>query len=240
MNIAIFGDSFANGETDQRDSMYLHTHGGMRLSHLGLTQYLSDDGHFVVNFSRQGNMNYGIMEDYRFHMRQNPHLKFDIAFVFETEITRMTEEWIQYLRDGMSVRDVDIYMAKEYYELLGEAQSIYNVPIYLIGGVADTLEPSVVEEYGIKCICQSAVNLMMTGEHTIEEPVKSFVYPLPAYIKELEEVVDDKEHFLKIEAMGFDRNQLMLDNPKYFYPDGVHPNRVAYKVLYEHLKKVVN
>ena len=87
MNIAIFGDSFANGETDQRDSMYLHTHGGMRLSHLGLTQYLSDDGHFVVNFSRQGNMNYGIMEDYRFHMRQNPHLKFDIAFVFETEIT---------------------------------------------------------------------------------------------------------------------------------------------------------
>ena len=238
MNIAILGDSFANGETA---SMFSHTKGGMLLNHLGLTQYLMDDGHLVVNFSKQGNWNYGIVEDYKFHMRQNPHLKFDIAFVFETEITRQTEEWIQYLRDGMSVRDVDIHMAKDYYELLGKGQDIYDVPIYLIGGVADTLEPSVVEEYGIKCICQSAVNLVMTGEHTIEEPVKSFVYPLPAYniLSDYKEVIDDKEHFLKIEKMGFDRNQLMLDNPKYFYPDGIHPNRVAYKVLYEHLKKVV-
>ena len=232
MNIAIFGDSFANGETG------LLNH----LSHTGLTQYFIDDEHFVVNFSRQGNRNHdiGMVEDYTFYLRQNPHLKFDIAFVFETEHTRNSSNWIQYLRDGGSVREVDIHMAKEYYKLLGEAQSIYNVPIYLIGGVADTLEPSVVEEYGIKCICQSTVNLVMTGEHTIEEPVKSFVYPLPMFMKEMAEVIDDKEYFLKIEKMGSDRYQLMLDNPKYFYPDGVHPNRVAYKVLYEHLKKVVN
>jgi hypothetical protein len=131
------------------------------------------------------------------------------------------------------------HTAKEYYKLLGEAQSIYNVPIYLIGGTADTLEPSVVEEYDIECICQSLVNLCVKGEHTIEEPVKSFVYPLPMFMKEMAEVIDDKEYFLKIEKMGSDRYQLMLDNPKYFYPDGVHPNRVAYKVLYEHLKKVI-
>jgi len=180
-----------------------------------------------------------MVEDYTFYLRQNPHLKFDIAFVFETEHTRNSSNWIQYLRDGGSVREVDIHMAKEYYKLLGEAQSIYNVPIYLIGGVADTLEPSVVEEYGIKCICQSTVNLVMTGEHTIEEPVKSFVYPLPMFMKEMAEVIDDKEYFLKIEKMGSDRYQLMLDNPKYFYPDGVHPNRVAYKVLYEYLNEVV-
>ena len=230
MNVAIFGDSYANGETA----------GTMKLNHTGLVQYLLDDGHFAVNFSRQGNWNYGIGQDYKFYMRQNPHLKFDIAFVFETEHTRNSSNWIQYLRDGGSVREVDIHMAKEYYKLLGEAQSIYNVPIYLIGGVADTLEPSIIEEYGINCICQSAVNLILTGEHTIEEPVKSFVYPLPAYMEELAKLVDDKEHFLKIEKMGNDRYQLMLDNPKYFYPDGIHPNRVAYKVLYEHLKKVVN
>ena len=231
MNIAIFGDSFANGETG------LLNH----LSHTGLTQYFIDDEHFVVNFSRQGNRNHdiGMVEDYTFYLRQNPHLKFDIAFVFETEHTLNSSNWIQYLRDGGSVREVDIHMAKEYYKLLGEAQSIYNVPIYLIGGVADTLEPSVVEEYGIKCICQSTVNLVMTGEHTIEEPVKSFVYPLPMFMKEMAEVIDDKEYFLKIEKMGSDRYQLMLDNPKYFYPDGVHPNRVAYKVLYEYLNEVV-
>ena len=229
MNIAILGDSFANGESDMR----------YKLAHLGLTQYLMDDGHLVVNFSRPGNWNRGIAKDYKFHMSQNPHLKFDIAFVFETESIRQTNKWIRHLRDGMSVRDVDIYMAKEYYKLLGEAQSIYNVPIYLIGGVADTLEPSVVKEYDIECICQSLVNLVLTGEHTIEEPVKSFVYPIISeYMKEMTEVIDDKEHFLKIEKMGNDRYQLMLDNPEYFYP-GEHPNRVAYKVLYEHLKEIV-
>ena len=177
MNIAIFGDSFANGETG----------GEQKLEHLGLTQYLTDDGHLVVNFSRQGNTNYGVTTDYPFHMRQNEHLKFDIALVFGTEPSRSTHVWIDNIKSGMSVRDVDTHMNKEYYELLGEAQSIYNVPIYLIGGVADTLEPSVVEEYDIECICQSLVNLCLKGEHTIEEPVKSFVYPLPMFMKEMAE-----------------------------------------------------
>ena len=68
MNVAIFGDSYANGETA----------GTMKLNHTGLVQYLLDDGHFAVNFSRQGNWNYGIVQDYKFYMRQNPHLKFDI------------------------------------------------------------------------------------------------------------------------------------------------------------------
>ena len=45
MNVAIFGDSYANGETA----------GTMKLNHTGLVQYLLDDGHFAVNFSRQGN-----------------------------------------------------------------------------------------------------------------------------------------------------------------------------------------
>ena len=38
MNIAIFGDSFANGESDM----------SRHLAHTGLTQYLMDDGHFVT------------------------------------------------------------------------------------------------------------------------------------------------------------------------------------------------
>ena len=105
MNIAIFGDSFANGETDSRQ----------KLEHLGLTQYLFDDGHFVVNFSRQGNTNNGVIEDYPFHIRQNEHLKFDIALVFQTEPSRSTQEWINYIKSGMSVKSVDTHMSKKYY-----------------------------------------------------------------------------------------------------------------------------
>ena len=229
MNIAIFGDSFANGETD----------GGQKLEHLGLTQYLTDDGHLVVNFSRQGNTNGGVTTDYPFHLRQNEHLKFDIALVFQTEPSRETQEWIDNIKSGKSVNDVDVHMIKKYYGELLESQKQFGVPIYLIGGTVDTLSPDDIKECGLKSICQSLVNLVLTGEHLIKEPILSFVFPLPAYdiLDECEGLIDDKEYFLKIEKMGNDRYKLMLDNPKYFYPDGIHPNRKAYKILFDHLKE---
>ena len=229
MNVAIFGDSFANGETD----------GKRKLVHLGLTQYLMDDGHLVVNFSRQGNTNNGVIEDYPFHLRQNEHLKFDKALVFQTETTRETQEWIDNIKSGKSVNDVDVHMIKNDYGKLLESQEYFGVPIYLIGGTVDTLSPEVIKECGLKSACQSVVNLVLTGEHTIEEPTLSFVFPLPAYdiLDECEGLIDDKEYFLKIEKKGNDRYKLMLDNPEYFYPDGVHPNRKAYKILFNHLKE---
>ena len=230
MNIAIFGDSFANGETDG---------GSHKLNHLGLTQYLMDEGYFVVNFSRQGNSNQGVIEDYSYHLRQNEHLKFDIALVFQTEHTRSTTDWINYIKSGISVKEVDVHMSKDYYEKLLTQQKQFGVPIYLIGGTTDTLSPEVIKECGLKSACQSVVNLILTGEHLIKEPILSFVFPLPAYdiLDECEGLIDDKEYFLKIEKMGNDRYQLMLDNPEYFYPDGVHPNRKAYKILFNHLKE---
>jgi len=229
MNIAIFGDSFANGETD----------GKRKLVHLGLTQYLMDDGHLVVNFSRQGNTNNGVIEDYPFHLRQNEHLKFDKALVFQTETTRETQEWIDNIKSGKSVNDVDVHMIKNDYGKLLESQEYFGVPIYLIGGTVDTLSPEVIKECGLKSACQSLVNLILTGEHLIKEPTLSFVFPLPAYdiLDECEGLIDDKEYFLKIEKKGNDRYKLMLDNPEYFYPDGVHPNRKAYKILFNHLKE---
>ena len=229
MNIAIFGDSFANGETA----------GSQKLNHLGLTQYLFDDGHFVVNFSRQGNTMNGILKDYPFHLRQNEHLKFDIALVFQTETTRETQEWIDNIKSGKSVNDVDVHMIKNDYGKLLESQEYFGVPIYLIGGTVDTLSPEVIKECGLKSACQSVVNLVLTGEHKIEEPTLSFVFPLPAYdiLDECEGLIDDKEYFLMIEKKGNDRYKLMLDNPEYFYPDGVHPNRKAYKILFNHLKE---
>ena len=229
MNIAIFGDSFANGETD----------GQQKLAHLGLTQYLTDDGHLVVNFSRQGNTNGGVTTDYPFHLRQNEHLKFDIALVFQTETTRETQEWIDNLRSVKSINDVDVHMIKNDYGKLLESQKTFGVPIYLIGGTTDTLSPEVIKECGLNSACQSVVNLVLTGEHLIKEPILSFVFPLPAYdiLDECEGLIDDKEYFLKIEKKGNDRYKLMLDNPEYFYPDGVHPNRKAYKILFDHLKE---
>ena len=230
MNVAIFGDSFANGESD----MIYHN------AHFGLTQYLMDDGHFVINFSRQGNSNNGTTEDYEFNLRQNGHIEWDIAIVFQTEIYRDTspDEYTN------SIREVETVKLKQFYSNLKKFQDIYKTPIYLVGGTADTLSPEVVEECGLKCACQSLVNLCVNGYHLIEEPTTDFVICKATDINLTTD--DDKEYFLKLIEMGDDRYKLMRENPEYFAPiDNLtigarhpsdHPNRYAYKKLFNHLK----
>ena len=229
MNVAIFGDSFANGESD----MIYHN------AHFGLTQYLMDDGHFVINFSRQGNSNNETTEDYAFNLRQNGHIKWDIAIVFQTEVYRDTST-----ENYNSIREVETVKLKRFYSNLKKSQNIYKTPIYLVGGTADTLSPEVVEECGLKCACQSLVNLCVNGYHLIEEPTTDFVICKATDINLTTD--DDKEYFLKLIEMGDDRYKLMRENPEYFAPiDNLtigarhpsdHPNRYAYKKLFNHLK----
>ncbi len=230
MNIAIFGDSFANGVTD-----------GLRGNrHGGLVDYLKEDGHFVVNFSRQGNSNYQTIDDYAKNLRQNPHLNFDMAFVFQTETTRQTNEWIESLRDGVSIKDVDNIFLHNFYKELSDNYYHYNVPIYIVGGTNDTLSPEVISKYnGLTCICQSWTNLIDSGKHTIDEPTISFVFPLPAYsmTTDYAHLIDDKEYFLKIEKMGYQRYQKYENIKEYYHM--LHPNEKSYKILYEHIKESI-
>jgi hypothetical protein len=240
MNVAIFGDSFANGVSD----------GMVGLSHSGLTQYLLDDGHFVINFSHQGNTNRGAREDFQHNIRQNPHINFDIAFIFQTETQRDTGEMLWFLEEkNIGIKEVDIHMVELWYSKLQLFQSQTKVPIYLIGGTADTLEPKEVEKFDLKCACQSLINLVLTGEHTIDEPVRNFIFDSPMFrdpdttrvLDKVLKTTSDKKYFLNMEKQGSDRQQLKLDNPKYFSyvgaPDGLHPNKLTYKILFNHLKE---
>ena len=242
MNIAIFGDSFANGESDM----------SRHLAHTGLTQYLMDDGHFVINFSRQGNSNSGAVEDFNYNLRQNKHIKWDKAIVFQTEVYRDTSP-DDYTT---SISEMGAVQLKRFYSNLKFYQNIYKTPIYLVGGTADTLSPEVVEECGLKCACQSLVNLCVNGDHLIEEPTTDFVFTAPSDINLT--TTENKEYFLKLIEMGDDRYKLMGDNPEYFAPydnlahggdltycnksnpramhERDHPNRYAYKKLFNHLK----
>jgi hypothetical protein len=259
MNIAIFGDSFANGETDNSTN----------LVHFGLTQYLMDDGHFVINFSRQGNANGQTAEDLYFSMRQNEHIKWDMAIVFQTEPCRESEIWIQHLQGrGVyshtkgDIRKVESAMASRFYSQLREAGKPFSIPIYVVGGTVDILEPKETEKFGLKCACQSLVNLCVNGEHTIEEPVTNFVFPFGTgwrpgktandFLNRANKVVrakgtDTKRYFIKLLVKGERRYKLMGDNPEYFAPEenlmGAdhlvdHPNRRAYKKLFNHLKSI--
>ena len=244
MNVAIFGDSFANGVSGLT----------VKLIHSGLTQYLLDDGHFVINFSHQGNTNLQIRQDFEHNLRQNPHINFDIALVFQSETNRDKGEMLWGMEEqNISIEEVDIHMVENWCKELKITQSKYDVPVYLIGGTADTLEPKEVEKLGLKCACQSLINLVLTGEHTIDEPVRNFIFGSKMFkydmtvLDNLLKTTTDKECFLKLEKMGSDRKQLKIDNPKYFnwrvapdkelIADGEHPNKLTYKILFNHLKE---
>ena len=251
MNIAIFGDSFANGETDN----------SRNLVHFGLTQYLMDDGHFVINFSRQGNANNQTAEDLYFSMRQNEYRKWDMAIVFQTEPCRETGPWIDHLHD-VGIREVERAMASRFYSQLREAGKPFSIPIYVVGGTVDTSTPKEIEKFGLKCACQSVTNLCVNGEHTIEEPVTNFVFPFGTgwkpgptaneFLNKANKVVraqgmDSKRHFIELLVKGEYRYKLMGDNPEYFAPEenlvggkhaSAHPNRHAYKKLFNHLKSI--
>jgi hypothetical protein len=251
--------------------------------HFGLTQYLMDDGHFVINFSRQGNANNETVEDFEFSMRQNEHIIWDMAIVFQTESCRETGPWINHLRD-VGIRKVESAMANRFYSQLSEIGKIFDIPIYLVGGTVDTLEPKEVEKFGLKCVCQSVTNLCVNGEHTIEEPVTNFVFPFGtgrktspaqnnmeaaaqrqqfmiwrpgsranAFLNSANKVVrakgtDAKKYFIELLVKGEQRYKLMGDNPEYFAPEenmisgarhaSDHPNRHAYKKLFNHLKSI--
>ena len=188
-------------------------------------------------------------------MRQNEHIEWDMAIVFQTELVRDGSSWVTYIvgddkQEPISVRDVETTQLKEFYCNLKKSQDIYKTPIYLVGGTADTLSPEVVEECGLKCACQSLVNLCVNGDHLIEEPITDFVLCKATDINLTTidinlTTTDDKEYFLKLIQMGENRYKLMGDYSKYFAPSshgGVaphpvdHPNRYAYKKLFNHLK----
>jgi hypothetical protein len=156
----------------------------------------------------------------------------------------------------VGIRKVESAMASRFYSQLKEVVEPFSIPIYMVGGTVDILEPKEVEKFGFKCACQSLVNLCVNGKHTIEEPVTNFVFPVgigwnsPDYFfnkaNKIIKGTNDKEHFLKLIEVGENRYKLMEDNPKYFAPEENltgkaknpvdHPNRYAYKKLFNHLK----
>ena len=112
--------------------------------------------------------------------------------------------------------------------------------VYMIGGVSDTISLSAFEqEYpGVKIACQSMVNLLINDCAEIDDPVFSW-YDSNA-IEILHSIKqrlspEQIEIFLHRIDQGLQRESLVFGNPKYFWPDGCHPNRLGHKKLFDFL-----
>jgi hypothetical protein len=240
--IIIAGDSWGCGEWCRNETDY----NDYKISHLGLTQYLLDLGYLVINLSKPGGSNSDSVDRVDNFLTMSTHLNILHVFIFQTEwmrdfrferLERNKGILVEYVAAGYSSLKMQL-MRKFYYELSRISQET-KTPIHLIGGCGDTiwLDKFSQEYPGLSVCCQSLTNLLLTGNHRIEYPVHS-LYRSENDIEYLKKKLDSKDLELLLDDIDKGSQRIIAwDQQKsFFYPDGVHPNRLGHKILFDFLK----
>ena len=232
--IIVSGCSWACGEWDRGD---LH-HG---VSHPGLSIYLNEAGYRTVNLGIPAGSNLQVADKISGWILRHADVKVDKIIVFQTEYTR---DWrMRFDEDYGKIERYDslcnIMIARFYHRLI-EVASDAACEVCLIGGVSDTWEPELVERNypGIRIVCQSMTNLLINNHPRIANPIFSWYHiesrPLVEEVKRYLNN-DELDKFLIEIERGAQRENLVFGTPEYFWPDGVHPNRVGHKKLFDFL-----
>jgi hypothetical protein len=241
MNFLIVGDSWGCGEWDKDCNTNPHR---------GLEQYLIEDGHTVVNLSNQGISNHDIYQRIEHYFKRNLEHTIDSIFVFQTEYNRdykHSSGWENELHAGdwtaiSEPEDLSMRWISRFYKNLSKVSQQTGCNVFIIGGHSDTLWFDNMSEHypGCEVVCQSMTNLILFGNHRVDQPVLSFYEQrTEQLVKEIKTKLDSPEkleRLLDLIDQGYQREMLLRENPEYFYPDGIHPNRQGIQILYNFLK----
>jgi hypothetical protein len=246
MKFLIAGDSWGVGEWLRGDKRNPTSGNFMNTSHGGLAQYMAEDGHTVQNISQGSVGNTFISASINKHLqvqsiknKQYP----DRIIVFQTTYTRdykfrFEEDWSK-LTEANSL--AHIWMARFYTHLSDLAQQ-YSVPVYLVGGLSDTvwLDRMQLHYPGVFVACQSMVNLLVNDESRVTDPVYSW-YTADSInmIEEMRKILpaDKFSDLMDQIDLGVNRQNMLSMYPEYFFPDGAHPNREGHNKLWQYLKE---
>lgn len=228
------GDSWACGEWDWSPEY--------KITHRGLTDYVTEHGYTVVNLSKPGGNNTEAAERVDNFLQVSSHLNISQIFVFQTEWTREMEG--EPIAKDFEYTEIKSRILSRFYQRLSQCFHRLDVPINLIGGCSDTVwSDTFSREYpGVQILCQSLTNLAITGDHRISEPVYSVwnrrcEYLLSAFKKYGKD--GDLELILHDVALGHQRADLWGRETQYFYPDGLHANSKVHKTLFELIKNTI-
>jgi len=227
--ILIVGDSWGCGEWDN-----------MNITHNGLAQYIREDGTNVINLSLGGSSNWEIYERLQlffdsgtyYHLNES----IDLILIFQTEWHRdLNHQKITCAKNHVAENAIVCWLYR-----LSEIATKNNVQIGLIGGCSDTIlfDNFNKEHPGLFVACQSFTNLCINNDSQIVDPtflIRPDEYLIPI-LKDLYLKHSTVENFINDIDKGEIRNKLWRDHPEYFWPDGVHPNRLGHKKLFNFLK----
>lgn len=137
------------------------------------------------------------------------------------------------------VKDSWIYRP---YHRLAKICEKWQVPIYVLGGFGDTVwyDEFKKDFPGVKIICQSVTQLLLTGNHRVSEPVFCPFVPLwinrGQFLDRMKRGItnQDLEMLLHDMDLGAKRMRLWQQNP-HLFPDHYHPNCQGHSIIFAYL-----
>lgn len=244
--ILITGDSWACGEWSGQGCDHRYD-----ISHPGVSQYLREHGHQVINLGKGGGSNLESASRVTDFLAPENGLanQVNCVLVFQTDWLR-DAVYYWYLDEFMEVNynyeQLKARIISRFYDMLSTTSVRTQVPIYVIGGCSDTiwLERFEQEYPGVSIGCQSWVNLMISNNHRIDVPV---MINFERHAKKLVEYAKSKMDHSSLECMLRDMDlsqqrskQLSaLNSQGLMCADRTHPNRIAHKILFDYLSNVL-
>ena len=244
-SILIAGDSWAAGVGIDSDDSLAHMKYG------GITELLSNRGYQIRNLAKPGGSNLQSCDALKNYLFFNEHEipQIQCVFFWQTEFFR--EIWYYRSAELKKEFEVGYALLKDHwiyrpYHRLAEISQLWNIPIYIIGGCSDTVWYDDFEKDfpGLKIICQSATNYIINSSHRIPDPVfcqfitRGWSDEFVALVKK---DISNKDLELLLHDMTLGKNRIkQLDgNKQFFYPDGIHPNAHAQRLLFDLILKEI-
>jgi lysophospholipase L1-like esterase len=232
--ILIAGDSWGCGEWNIECTQILHP---------GLEFYLKEAGHTVTNISKGGCSNLDSISRISLWFERFKEVPIDMIFIFQTEFNRDFKHHINLKNDWQvnSLKAIADKWIERFYYRLGEIAQKHQTKVYIIGGCSDTKSFDNMEtDYpGCQIVCQSLTNLLVNNDCKIVNPVLSWYGAnSESFLNKIKPITKDINEILSEIVQGFERQSLLTERPDLFFPDGIHPNRLGHKILYEFLKKL--
>jgi hypothetical protein len=235
--IIVIGDSWAAGEWSRGD-LY---EGEQKVTHGGLGQYIQESGLACTTLCNPGAGNYASAFGLECWFERNQNQKVDSIFVFQTDYARdsamVFEEDYDIVEHENSVANIII---SRFYHRLIEISRRYGPKIYLVGGSGDTLSSELVKKHysPLEVACQSMTNFLINDNDQINDPILSlYKNDSLMMIEKIKKKLSDSKLltlFDKIDQ-GIKRETQIFSHPDYFWPDGIHPNRLGHKKLFDFL-----
>ena len=241
--ILMVGDSWPAGEFKINPDQ---THSTM--THRGVQEYFLEDNISVINICNPGGSNLQSVKRLSDFLLTNNLDNDTVVLFWITEFFR--EIWVY--NNAIPDLNLDNELKKNYvvlrdhwiyrpYYMLQEIAKNYNLKFYILGGCSDTIgyNDFELDFPNLQILCQSITNLIINNDPFIKNPVfcqfmNGWIDPFLTLVKQdisnvgLAALLEDIEK-------GQQRLDLYKTHKQWFYPDGIHPNRVAHKKIYEYI-----